>query len=152
MTTASASPKSVSPSNSTNKFRCTRRGRPAHGPVLTHKSRPPVTPTFRAGLRPASHSQAPPLHSQRQKQEPGHSARSQLHQALDGTLNPNPAPVQLRPKFCPFPTPRPLSRPVGPPQPSASAKDCQQASPHAQSLRSAWAASAPRFPSPASPP
>lgn len=151
--TASASPKSVrSPSTLQTSSRCAPAAAgPAHGPV------PPTTSP--AHRRPHPHSglacdrpslSGPSLYTAKGRQGPGHSARSQLSGPRCGeALNPNPAPVQLRPKFCPFPTPRPLSRPVGPPQPSASAKDLPASKPLTLSpSRSAWALSAPQFPKP----
>ena len=131
--TASASPKSVrSPSTLQTSSRCAPAAAgPAHGPV------PPTTSP--AHRRPHPHSglacdrpslSGPSLYTAKGPQGPGHSARSQLSGPRCGeALNPNPAPVQLRPKFCPFPTPRPLSRPAGPPQPSASAKDLPASKP-----------------------
>lgn len=137
--TASASPKSArSPSTLQTSSRCAPAAAgPAHGPV------PPTTSPAHRGPYPHSglvcgrpSLSGPSLYTAKAQHGPGHSARSQLSGPRWGeALNPNPAPVQLRPKFFPFPTRRPLSRPVGPPQPIASTKDLpSKQAPHAQSL------------------
>ena len=121
------------PFNSTNKFQvCTHRGRPRPRSSPAHRG-----PHPHSGLacgRPSL--SGPSLYTATAEQGPGRSASSQQSGPRWGeALNPNRAPVQLRPKFCTFPTPRPLSRPVGPPQPSASTKDVpSKRAPHAQSL------------------
>lgn len=152
--TASASPKSMrSPSTlQTSSGAHPRRGRPRpRSSPARHKSRPPeAPPTFRAGLRPAFTLRPLPLHSQRPAR--ARALRPALScQALDAEkLSIQITPVQLRPlEFCPFPTPRPLSRPVGPPQPSASAKEtASKQAPHAQSLPQHLGSVSPSVPKP----
>lgn len=136
--TASASPKSArSPSTPPTSSRCApATAGPAHGPVPPTTSPAHCRPHPHSGLACGWTSLSPlPLHRQtpptspvpptaKPHRGPGRSARSQLSGPRWGEPpNPNPAPVQLRPKFCPFPTPSPLTRPLGPPQSSASTKD-----------------------------